>query len=669
MNINKEIQDFLKKAATNFEMLKPSKFYIDTPVKLSKDRLKAQSESIILQDPLIFLRGEDIDENSINYESETDQQFTPIPSINFIVGEYGQGKTELVLQTCKYLSKAKNLVALPVNLSRCRSRVSILNSKPTPEKFCELLFGELLDETNINNKVIIKSLISKIHSGEIYLILDGLDELISELDRAPTLHKNFFEGLIKFLDYKPKKVKCGDPKFKVIVSMRLEYLWVVSDFDASDLVRQIQSRISTAVNFLQLPFLPNWSMEQYLSNRINLDCFSKIQQREQLLEILRRPLYLKMFCDILTTDSREYELSLPELLTIEYRAELFEIFVKQASNVKLILPDLFNGFPAYIWDISCLSKKALELYQASKDQITIEELKNFLKISASNDALDDFDENEVKLRYIHKCPFLQRISETEFVFSHRAFLEFFTARGIAEELKKNNRNPFDEIVVNVDMRKFLKYFAEKFTTKDYASLSQESNGMNSEIGWTNTKFKINNEFWKELEKYRVDLLESMTCPEDPPKSIEESIDKFLDLEDTGLHPSYLKYNYEAVAVNIQYNWWDEKYNLISERFNKLLYKRMEKIKIELYEIDRLKFDQLKIILLLIERIFDISRRLRFGWIRGHVSWARKFCREKLLCLDLDESADYTTQLKLICNRINGILVQIENSNFITSYFK
>jgi hypothetical protein len=673
MDSDQKLQRFLSEAELIFGIQKASNFYIDVLVKLSKNRLQRglPHDLSSQQNPLVFLTGILNNNWTPKIDPPPDQDIAETPSLNLLIGEYGLGKTELVLQSCNYLCKipGHQVKALPINLALCHKKILALEKVPSFDDFCELLFGNLLERNGFDKNFLVQNLIPRIHRGEIYLILDGLDELISELDYAPAQHKQFFAGLVRMLEPNPKIPGSNNPKFRVLISMRLEYLWVVTNIEATDLVLEIKDKLPIPVNFLQLEFLTDTSIEEYLKDRTSKDLLRSIQENPLLLDILRRPLYLRVFSDLINSLINHQDSSLEDLhklLRVEYRAELFELFVNMVSTGSSNLLGKFDNLLSYEWDIDRLSRKALQLYQASEDQLDIDELQDFLKPSYSEEELAPSNIRAAKLYFIHKCPFLQRISETKFSFAHRAFLEFFIAMGIAKVYEDGNSTPFDEIVANVDMRKFLKYFMKKYTEKEYDILSRESNGMNSEAGWAIQNFKIESKYWFLLEGYRVALLDSMIYPETTsPAKIEKIIYGFFKEEDKGLHPSYLKYNYEAIAVNLQYNWWNPKYQQISEEFSKLLYNRTKQLLKLILESDNLDELDLKLNLLLVERILDISRRLRYGWVLQFTDRISFYCRDRLGRHELENFTSQNDEIEII-SRISKVIKQVNHSNFISS---
>ncbi|MFN6571743.1 MAG: NACHT domain-containing protein [Dendronalium sp. ChiSLP03b] len=624
-------------------------FYIHVPAKVSKGFLAAIPKSTgkaILTNPLIFL-GNIRDPLVSPYAG---QYTVGAPSISIIVGQYGFGKTELIHQICDFLknrhSDHQGLFTLPINLAFCRSKLGVLNRniKPSVEDFSDLLFGHLLNQAEFDKNFVFEDLLPIIKHGNILLILDGLDELLSNT----TQHQTFFAALTNFL-CNNEKIKYGGFRFKVIVCARLEYLRAVDNSEATELVkiinRENSSKIPVSIYFLNLDALDDSRINSYIDSTISDDkLFEKIKKNSKLLDILRRPLLLRIFCD-LVKNRQNFELD--NLLKVEQAGELLEIFTERASK-DVDLSHAQERIAAFTWNLDNLARKSLEFYQDGKAEMNIDDIKSFIEPIGGN--FGKFDDDEV-LNSVHKCPFLQRFSDYSVRFAHRSFLEFFTAKGVAIALKEKNRKPFDELVLNVDTRKFLKYLVNKlFNSQDkFDELTRGSYGLQSEHEW---ELKTNLSF-DELENIRKILLLSMTEPENPPADTEKLIRRFLKIEDDGLHPRFLLYCYESVAVYLRDHQWDEKVRGINQDFHNLSKLRLENTlsRLDLQEIPSYLKTPLK---LLVERILDIGQRLRYRWVKEYLNEDKQ--RYLIEAFNADEE-------KETLDRIRMVLRHIENSIF------
>jgi hypothetical protein len=440
--------------------------------------------------------------------------------------------------------------------------------------------------------------------------------------------------------------------------MRLEYLWKICQTDARDLVQDFQEKLLASVYFLQAEFLTVDNIKEYLNQMIidsDIDrIIENIENNPELLDILSRPLYLKLFSDLLLNYDDEID---EEFYAINSEAKLFEMFIEKIS--KETLPSEIDR-PLFKWNIEKLAKKVLEKFKhGEEEKFKDEELYDILDNLNDNNTEDE----QMRLSYIHKCPFLQKFSSEEFVFSHRAFLEFFIAKAISLEIKNDEWLTFNEIVANVDMRKFLKYFAETEKEKPYNIITREGNAMTKkhENRWKKVDgFEFENPVWNEYEEHRVVLLNSMICPEKSDSNLKESINFILNLnkdnEETFYIPSeYLSYAYESIAVNLRYNAFELKYKKISEEFSSKLENKLNNHLNILMNLDDYSEIKELIVLekefMLIERILDICRRLRYEWITSSIDPIQN---------TIDKFNNQSKETEKVFIRIDELIEQVKN---------
>jgi hypothetical protein len=626
-----------------------------------------------VSNPLFFLTGLKKSEEIIDQEDCSYQGIATPPCITCIVGEYGKGKTELIIQVTRFMLQSnkeskKKVLPLPINLALCRTQVEELNTLDKSNKvdsFSKLLFNHLsLPSEEIDLKFIKEELIPEIQKGNIFLLLDGLDELLSHQDNIERKHELFFDYLINFLNFNLDNTNV-DQQFNIAITMRLEYLWKICQPDARDLVQNFQAKLLAPVYFLQVGFLTADNIKEYLNSiTIYSDIGEIIENNPELLDILSRPLYLKLFSDLLLNCNNEKDEDFYNIIRVESIAKLFEMFIGKIS--KEALPSEIDH-PLFKWNIEKLAKKVLEKFKnGEEEKFKDEELYDILDNLNDNNIEDE----QMRLSYIHKCPFLQKFSSEEFVFSHRAFLEFFIAKAISLEIKNDEWLTFNEIVANVDMRKFLKYFAEKERNgESYDIITREGNAMTEEYKdrWKKVdgfECNENNPVWSEYEKHRLVLLNSMIFPEKSHSNLKESINFILNLnkdnEETFYIPSeYLSYAYESIAVNLRYNAFDLEYKKISEEFSSKLENKLNNHLNILMNLD--DYPEIKNLIvsekefMLIERILDICRRLRYEWIISSID---------LIQNTIDKFNDQSKETEEVFIRINELIAQVKNSMLI-----
>jgi hypothetical protein len=617
-----------------------SKYYIPVPALLSVGKLPGGRDAKTapkLTNPFVFLTNK-WDKGEVLYQG---QGYAADGSISFIVGRAGLGKTELARQVTNYLIQnnaalAEPLEALPVNLALCREEVGNLKADMTPEDYARLLFERIRKETNLDPSFLTSELRPAIYSGKVLLLLDGLDELLSGSKAEQNLH--FFSNLSKFL-LGGGDTSQGPPKFRVVVGMRIGYMSAVAGQDGSELFRIVNAEVPPGVTiptyFLHLDLLDDERMKDYINRRLTAgdEALNLIKRKKKLLEMLRRPLMLRIFCDIAKLKGRKKRHLLTDLLKdIEHPSKLIEEFTKQSASDPSLTGDQTN-MTSVTWDADKLARRSVKLYEHGRAELGVRDVYKILKETgpAADAGRISVGEHEYEkiLDGIHKCPFLMKyleggkdISETRVHFTHRSFFEYFVARGHVILKNDGDVTPWMNLVLNVNTRKFLRGMIEpgewyKLTKRAYA-LADEDRAQ-----WV----KGDEIDFGELERERTKLLDYMTEPDseehvqDATGELETTIRGFLDKDyNLRLHPRYLMYNYEAVSLYVEFHCWDERGEVIGDRFSDILNRRLQETDqllrgekaIESFDLLRGSFE------LLLERILNIGYRLRFPWAQAYV---------------------------------------------------
>lgn len=583
-------------------------FYIEGPARLSENQLTT-GDDVCITNPFIFLTG--IQKSTATAYIE--QTVGDYPSVTSLVGQYGLGKTELVFQLAKYLRDSE-ITPLPINLSYCRDELAVLDTPPTAQEFARLLFNPLLSTNQLREETIYTEVMPAVHNGTVFLILDGLDELIANANQ----HHSFFIGLIRLLML-PMATEWTMPAFRVLITMRLEYLSVMPP--EGEIVNTLTSNsgLSLPVYFLQLDYFENSRVAAYFMSRFGTDkghrLFNHVEQNHRLLDMLRRPLLLRIFCDLIdleVSQQRGTDSYADVFLDLEYPAELIRQFVERASEAQLRAQEQLTQFT---WDLDKLALTSLRLYQRGDSKMRIEDIKSFLRPiqgQATDQQIAALSNEEV-LDSIHKCPFLRKDDGAEQAvrFGHRIFFEYFIARGMAEEFQNEDQRDkfiaFDELVLNVDMRKLLKDLVKEH----WYPRTGKSYGLDNPEEWRSP------DQWnfREFDERRKTLLDAMTRPEDMPPETDETVRWFLeDLPHTFIHPRYLIYNYEAVAIYLWYHRWKPESQRQRNKFSDILHTQLD----ETLKVLGRDPGQLRSPLeLLIERILDIGHRLRYTWAQQY----------------------------------------------------
>jgi len=231
-------------------------------------------------------------------------------------------------------------------------------------------------------------------------------------------------------------------------------------------------------------------------------------------------------------------------------------------------------------------------------------------------------------------------------FIHRIFFEYFVVRGIANRRTSGDYAPWMNLVLNVDMRKLLR---EMIEDDEWYEGTKKSYALDSE-GLKTWEFKDKIDF-NELEEERRFLLQFMTDPEhekymkDADGKLAQVFNRFFEKESL-LHPRYLMYTYEAVAIYVWHHKWDEQGKTISDKFSKILLDRLNQI----YEILLKKESENQHLWeLLLERILHIGHNLRYIWARE-----LSMKKDEILTLIRDENTK---------KRIESIFTNIDKALF------
>jgi hypothetical protein len=636
---------------------KQNKHYIRVPAVVGNRGLPqtgVDSDDARLNNPFIFLTGKMVSGEPVY----SGQSWAAESSVTFILGQYGLGKTELVHQVCQYLlsnQQGGRMAPLPVNLALCRSEVKRLRQEMPIEDFSLVLFSRILNEAGLKQSFI-NELSQELRNGRILLLLDGVDEFLS----SPVENHYFLSNLSRLLTV-GMSPSSTQPKFRAAVSMRLEYLASVASQDASELTTILNATAPPSVPlytyFLKLDFLDDSRVAAYFKSRLTkgLDAFGKVSKNKQLMDMLRRPLLLRIFCDLAKLrGSKQLHLLLDSLKGNEHPSHLLKIFVDWAQKDVRIAKDQ-KKITSLTWDADKLAHKSVKLYEEGRSEMSLEDVAEILKDSDPNaDEIhaERLGATEI-LDGIHKCPFLWKDVRNEdgtqnvvVHFGHKIFLEYFVAKGIFLFKERGDYTPWMNLVLNVDMRKFLKGMIDdtewyERTKKSYAL---ESGDLKSWIHRDQIDFK-------ELEQERRLFLDYMTEPEDE-KYMRDSdgilanaVSRFLDQEEI-LHPRYRLYTYEAVALYIWFHRWDERARLISARFSDVLEKRLKDIQQALAQEEAAARDPLE---LLVERILHIGQRLRYRWVKDCVPKKDDF-------LMLVKEPSVNSRLAVIFNNIETMIL-------------
>jgi hypothetical protein len=599
--------------------------YMYLPLRLSTNRLlsdeTAPEEVWNLESPFFFLSGNE----EHGRPAPLGQPSASLPSVSVLVGDYGLGKTEFIFQFCDHLLCNVEMAApapLPVSLAMCRwmnaEAASVLGSRPALKDFTNLLFGPILKRmTDVESDFIETELLPAIHRGDVYLILDGVDELIAN----PAQHVHFFEGIRALLDCSG----ASPSLFRCLVSLRFEYISAVDTPSGRRLMQGLNGRgantDATDVHFLHLDFLNDSWIGSYLRHSLPVlgENIDKLRAFPGFFELLRRPLFLHMLT-LLDSSNKVFKAS-----ELGDAARLIRVFIEvvDAQAPKsgggeapyFVERDDFTLQSGFVWDTDLLASAALDNHDRTGGQFTftIDDIARFLVPAPGSDTPAHVPTREEALLSVHKCPYLQQISAKRVVFSHKVFLEYFVCRGIVLDLQKSEvgKSAFDRLVLNSDMRRFLRSMVQEHyrDSEAWYRRTQNSYALDQPAQWKLSNGYVFHDIQSRLESIRRTLLDSMTDLRTFDTGLTRvAIGDFFEYEGHNLHPRYLMYNYEAVAVYLWRHRWKHEDMWLLHDFEERLHNRALRT---MSELEGPGVDDREGMELLLERICDIARRLQF----------------------------------------------------------
>lgn len=621
-------------------------YYIDFPVRLTSeslppDRYNGKYDRIFNAPQ--FLSGISTDSAIVDPgDLEVGRR-----AFSVVVGEYGLGKTELLFRTAELLAEegsARGRNCLPLRLGSCSAadRETLFTPGVDQDLFLPALFNHLASE---EDRDLEHELLPELRSGRVVLILDALDELLTDLGD----HRTFLENLVRIFDD-----AIESPDFHVVLSVRIEYLNHV-DPEAKVMGSCLRGHSGAQVNFLAMEFFDTSTVGDYIVSRTRqIDFARDLYRHRKLMEMLRRPLLLRILCDLLSDERSAEEVAslIPEIKKLESAAELLELFTERAAvdtrltedQNELLDPEDGSGIrPTHRFDNGRLAQESLEAFRQGRHHLDQKGIERVIGSASFEDPRD-------LLRAVHKCPFLglklvkaspkAKGGNIRAEFTHRVFSEFFITKGIVAELEElrsteaqsgGKAHPaftaFHDLVLNIDMHRFLRALTiakagKPFWYHETAMAYGLSSASDEE--WTP---RLSSAERTALDDLRKDLLDARSGLIEGAEKLKKLAEDFLDLAEkkrfprceTGslgprtLPPRYLIPSFEATAVCLLEAGIGAA-SLVN-RFSRLLEKELNRA-VEVLADPIQGSQAFAITELLVERILDIGRRFEFEWIAG-----------------------------------------------------
>ncbi len=547
------------------------------------------------------------------------------PWITFVVGQYGVGKTELIHQVgAEIINRGTadgcSVFILPIALADCRIAFDEWRSTKSAGGATGMLLAHVLSPDPAEADEQMAWVRAASRAGELVIALDAVDELVSDAGA----YRDFLTALASFVE----SLMGGavDARLRIVVTSRIETLQSCGDADGQLAARFMKvNPVDVEVYFMRLDLMGESEAADFLSLRLArkptafFECTQVIEEEKEVLRMLQRPLLARIFCD-LVLESDDSSALLQRLRLAPGPATLVKIFVATALGDEILLSEQAEIQKA-TWDKDALADCTALLYLNSRQHFNMADIKSFMRLRAPLGEGEDEDSHY--LSGLHKCPFLivdPRRKRADF--SHRIFLEYFTAQGLwrsqakCRDGGKHEYPLFDELVLNVDMRKLLRGIVVDDSDnrpEAWYEATRRSYGLNEPESWEARDQPEGPLPLAELDSVRCAILEIMTEANDDMRGHHTAIRRFFDLMRDWFHPRYAVFNYEGIAVYINlFKYAEKEARRIDTEFSGHLKAKLADAFDRLLaahdgDIDR-PYE------LLAERIVSIALRLGYDWI-------------------------------------------------------
>lgn len=587
-------------------------YYLACPVRLTRNGMSERAHSYNKPaDPLFTLLPE-----MRSDKWRVPAQTLVMPYAAFVVGQYGVGKTELIHQIGAEIERsfADKLAILPVALADCRTAFDDWRRDGKGSDPMTVLFGHVL--TNGLEARQLDWLARAAGSGNLIVALDAADELVE-----PAAYVDFLGILRGFFDRVATAGAAPEMKLRLVVTTRLDVLHSSGDSEGRQIVSHFRNLIpAPTVYFMRLDVLSDDDVADYLDARLvevdvmKFSAIGEVLDNVDIMHMLQRPLHARIFCD-LCKHMPNVQAVLAQLKKQPNAAKLLQIFVQNAP-IDPALHDEQNKIQGAKWDPIKLADRTAQLYKTSRQGFDMDDIKSFIELAPDDNPQEDED-----VRYLfglHKCPFLIVDSSNKRAnFSHRIFFEYFTALGLwrSQERAAPGQFPlFDEIVLNIDMRKLLKGIVISDRQGDEEAWYREtrhSYGLGEVDSWERQpgrELPLD-----DLDSVRRRILDIMTEADDSVRDRFRDIERFFELMTDCFHPRYAVFNYEGIMVYIYLFKFERETIGINRDFPYHLRERLDHAFRQLRaNVNRRGYE------LMVERILSVSLRLGYDWIEKEI---------------------------------------------------
>ncbi len=355
-----------------------------------------------------------------------------------IQGAPGTGKTFLVSRIALHLARSGLGLAdhtIPSNLTSelipifLRLGNFAIECQKTPNM--SLMDYLLLALSRLEIPGLGQFILERLKAGQCVILLDGLDEIFHQQTQ-----KQVQEAIQNFILEKYSTTETGSNFNRFLLTSRiLGYnRTTFSNYEHYIIAELTDEQIEDFITrwyraTTRMPSSDHLAMTEKEAARITQKLLAAIKHRQGIHDLAENPLFLRLL--VLMQQNR---IELPS-----YRGELYSVITRTLLESRAITKDL-PPIPER-QAIQLLGPLAFDLQQTGKSFASKTEILVSLKRSPyRNDAsLDNWEQEMVKLlnRVQERGGLLVEQSLDNFCFFHRAFQEYFAARYILDQIKRN----------------------------------------------------------------------------------------------------------------------------------------------------------------------------------------------------------------------------------------
>jgi hypothetical protein len=326
-----------------------------------------------------------------------------------VLGNYGTGKTSLAIYLAYELLKTYNSQLdriIPIYIP-----MKLWDKVPSYQR----LISVLIDSPNypFQNRSRLEELLD---SKKLLLILDGIDEISNTLD--PVTSPNIVQQITSIIPNNTPYIILGRMTFFTSNKSLLSALAISNNDIPPLLMMQLQKE-----NYYTIVLKPlTWpQIEQHIIRKCDSDAsfaIKTIRENYDLPDLATRPVLLNIILECIN----DLKVLIKNKKTIT-TSDLYETYIhnwlRNPKNRSTLSSDA---------KLEMLEELSLLLLERNEKAITYSELIHFIKVKLGDEG---FTKNFIY--DLANCTFLD-LTEKFYEFSHKSFLEYFSAKGLARRI-------------------------------------------------------------------------------------------------------------------------------------------------------------------------------------------------------------------------------------------